>query len=1838
MNLSSRYSLEKLRDDAAFEVLRGTLPGYETPTLIVAAPSDRPTQSIAKLEHEYALADQLDSSWAAKPLKLVRRDGRTMLLLSDPGGFPLDRNLADPLDLVRFLRLGLGIVRALRQVHRRGLIHKDIRPENILVDTDSNAWLTGFGIASRMPRDRQAMVPPEVIAGSFPYMAPEQTGRMNRSIDARSDLYSVGVTFYRMLTGRLPFAASDPVEWIHCHVARRPDPPSDHIHDLPLQIDAIIMKLLAKSAEDRYQTASGLESDLQRSLTDYIASGRIDPFELGTRDVSDRLAIPEVLYGREGEVHQLLSAFNRVVSSGNAELVLVSGYAGIGKSSIVNELHRAMARTRGHFASGKFDQYKRDTPYATIAQALHGLVRQWLSKNEAEVAYWRAELIEALGNNGQLIVNLIPELGLIIGEQSPLLESTTGDTLSRFHATFRRFLAVFAKPAHPLVLFLDDLQWVDTATIELIEHLLAHPEVSNILLIGAYRDNEVRPEHPLSVALANMRRTPSNLQEIILRPLALDDIERMIADAMRAKRETGRLLATLVHGKTDGNPFFSIQFINTLVENGLITFDQDRAVWQWDLERIQSEGITENVADLMATKLSRLAPPTQRALGQFACLGSTTEVATLASSLDLSEKDIQETLTDAERAGLIFRQGTSYSFVHDRVQEAAYALIGNSERSAMHLAIARSLMAMNESGAHEDAIFDIVNHYSRCLTLVSSPSERRKLAEMNVIAGKRAKIATAYASALNYFTASRGLLPDDPWAQCRDFAFLIELEQAECQYFTGDLTSAENKLEDLARRAATTLERAAVTRLQLNLYTNLDRSEKAVKVGLGYLESVGMQWPTPITANDVIREYDALREDIARRPIGTLVDLKAMADADWRATMDVLTALASPALFFDENIFRLVVSRMVSISLEYGNTHGSCLGYAWLGGVLGGHFRDYDMGYRFGKLAIDLVEQRNLDGFKARVYSVFGAHIAPWSDHLRTSRSTFLLALEAAERTGDLAFVAFSNAHLVTKGLSCGDPLPEVQQDAEHALDVAKKMQFGLVFNIAAATLGAIRGLRGSTSDLASFSGPDFDDVILERNFRESPALALAACWYWIRKLQVYFLAGDTVSAIDAALKASALLWTSPAEFEIAEYHFYAALAHAQAYDDANSDDRNVHREALREHTQYIEVWARQCPSNFSDRASLLAAEAARLEGRDLEAIRLYEDAVRAASSEGYVQNEAIAYELAGRFYENRGFQTNAAHHLRSSYACYIRWGALGKAREFVKRYPYFLKEPTTSDNESASLPTHVDLATVIKMSQTISGEIVHDQLIEKLLAMAVEHAGATRGVLLLMKNGELRIEAAAETNLDEVAVRLYQSSLPTSDIPNSIIRYVVRSRESFIIDDATAKNDFSSDEYISRGGPRSILCLPLMKQGRLVGVLYFENHLSPYVFTRSRIEVLNLLAAQAAISFETARLYTELQHAEERTRQSEREFRQAFNTIPALAWSAFPSGEVEYLNEQWQEFAGLQKEQENLDGVLASFHPDDLEKVNLKRLELQTYGANFEFEARIRRADGQYRRFLIRATPLLDDTKNVVKWYGTNTDIEDLRRAEEELRRIEDGLRRAESELAHVSRLTTMGELTTSIAHEINQPLMAIVTNAETALLWLARDNPDIAEARQAAERVVRNGHRAGDIVRSIRAMARKSAPEVTDIDLQALLKSTLDLMGAELRRYGIAIETLFLDQPETVRGDRVQLQQVIVNLVLNAIEAMSSIKDRPLVLSIAVQHSDGGALLITVEDNGHGIDPDKIESIFEPLFTTKPEGLGMGLSICRSIVDGHGGRLWALPRLPHGSSFQITLPRKRI
>ncbi|HEY0792465.1 MAG TPA: AAA family ATPase [Chthoniobacterales bacterium] len=1843
----SGYSFERVSEDGEFVLLRGRLEGEPRSVLLLMPASDHPSPaSIGRLNHAYGLRNELDPAWAARPLDLADYQGRHALVLEDTGGDSLARLIGRPLDIEQFLRTASGIVKALGRFHARGLIHRDVRPANILVNPAAGgAWLTGFGLTSRLPREHQSPEAPDVIGGTLEYMAPEQTGRMNRSIDSRSDLYSLGVTLYEMLVGALPFTASDPMEWVHCHLARQARSPRERISDIPEPISGIVMKLLSKTAEDRYQTAAGLEADLRRCFTEWEARGQIDPFPLGTTDMSDKLLIPERLYGREREIELLLAAFDRVATRGTTEFVLVAGYAGVGKSSVVNELHKGLVPSRGLFASGKFDQYKRDVPYATLSQAFQHLTRQILGQSEEELGHWRAAIHDALGANGQLMVNLIPELELIIGNQPAMAELSPQDAQNRFQMVFQRLLAVFARPEHPLALFLDDLQWLDAATLHLLHQLISGAEVRHLLLIGAFRDNEMSCSHPLMRTLAGLRGTGVPIHEVTLANLGLEDVTRLVVDALHCEAERARSLAQLVYEKTGGNPFFAIQFFAMLAEEGALTFNPEAAAWEWDVARIRDKGYTDNVVVLMGGKLRRFSAATQEALKQLACLGNVAATGTLTLVHWETEEAVHAALWEAVHAGLVSRLDNAYRFPHDRIQQAAYSLIPEEHRAEVHLRIGRVLLASMGADELAEHLFDVANQLNQGAARLVDRAEKAQVATINLRTGLKAKASAAFASACVYFAAGMALLDETDWGSRYELMFRLWLERAECEFLTGHLDTAEQLLGALLNRNASKVDQAAVYRLKVQLHIVKGEYPQAVASALTCLRLFGIDLPAHPTWQQVEAEYEAVWRNLDGRPIEGLIDLPLMTDPELRAAIGMLSAMDAPAYFTDFHLCCLLRCRMVNVSVRHGTSDAATYGYVSFGLILGLNFHRYREGYRFAKLACDVVEKHGFISYQAKIYQMMGV-VAFWTQPISTVIDFIRAAFRVATETGDLTYACYCMDQSVTTLLVRGDALDGVWRESERSLDFVRKARFRDVADLIVSQQRFIATMQGRTATFSTFSDGQFDEARFEARLTGDRMRAMVG-FYWVLKLKARFLSGDYAEALAAATKAKALLWTSSAHsganFELLDYFFYTALTVAALYQHGSADARQAWHSLLTVHRDQLGEWAANCPPIFADKHALLVAEIARLEGRDLEAMRLYEEAIREARKNGFVQNEGVANELAAQFYLERGIEKVAQSYLREARYCYLCWGATGKVQQLDQRYPAIGEQafPRTTTTIGTSVE-QLDLATVMKASQAVSGEIVLENLIKTLMTIAVEHAGAERGLLILQDGEALRIAAEARTGRDGVTVLYRELPATSAELPESILRYVVRSRKSVILDDALAPNQFSNDDYVHRKRPRSVLCLALVKQAQLIGALYLENDLTPRVFTSARFAVLDLLGSQAAISLENARLYADLQkenaerkRAEEEMQRQKAHLDELFELAPESIVLLDADNAISRVNCEFTRVFGYSPEEALGRKLQDLVLPDDQRPGFDENASRIAAAQRVDSEMVRKRKNGERLDVSIVAAPVpLSDGQ--ISTYVIYRDITGRKEAEKELRRSEADLRKAQAELAHVTRVTTMGELAASIAHEVNQPIAGVVINATACMRWLARvreESVNLAEAREALQRIIRDGSRAGEVIARIRALFKKTEAAKEPLDLNEVIREVVALARSEMEKRRVILGLELTPDLPAVLGDRVQLQQVMLNLILNAIEAMDAVEGRSRELVVGTQVRGQTEVRVTVRDSGPGLDAASLEKAFTAFHTTKPGGLGMGLSISRSIVENHAGRLWAIRNEGPGTTFQFTL-----
>ena len=1478
-------------------IYRGLHPINQETLILKVLNKEYPTpEEKAEFSREFEITRRIAVDGIIKAVSLEEYKNTLVMVLEDFGGESIAKIIAANhaanhhfFELADFFTISLQISEILGQIHQQFFIHQNINPSNILWNKQAKlVQIIDLGAASELSSETATIDNSDLLQGTLHYISPEQTGRMNRKIDYRTDMYSLGVVFYEMLTGQLPFQTRDPMELIHCHMAIVP-PPAHHLNPgIPEVLSTIILKLLSKAAEDRYQSMSGLKFDLQ-SCRDSFNSGKPDTgFVPGHQDVSDRFQIPQKLYGREEEVESLLAAFNRV-SKGNNELVLVSGYSGQGKTSLVHEIHKPVMEKRGIFIYGKFDQMDRNIPYAPLIQAFKELVRQMLTENKEKIELWKNTLLQALHPNGQLIINVIPDLELIIGDQPEIPEIPIGDSQNRFTHVLQNFINVFAGAEHPLVIFLDDLQWADASSLKLVQRLLEHKGAQYLLLIGAYRDNKISPTHPLSLSLEEMEKSGDPIHKIHLSPLGILHVTKLIEDTLHTDCSNSEPLADLVYQKTRGNPFFVNQFLQSLYQEKLVWFDHQTGKWTWEINQIRDSDYTDNVVDLMANSIQKLPENTHQLVKLASCIGNRFDLDILAIA---AQKNPVETFTDlwsAIQVGLIQPQSEKYKllssegdiqntlstdkisfhFPHDRIQQAAYSLIPEKERPKLHYQIGRLLLQYLEQQEKENNLFEIVNHLNIGMDFLTDKAERAELAELNLAAGKKAKVAIAYVPALKYFTVGVSLLETDCWKEQIDLAFSLHLEKGESDYLCGNYAEAEYHFDEILQHARSTIEKATVYNSRIILYTNQTRYEDAVKAAIKGLALFGVHIPYSPTRFQINREILKSRIFLGRRKAEDLLRIQSI-DPKSESIMMLLMTVGPAALYVKRNLANFVILKLVIQSLKYGNTKFSAMGYAAYALIAGSVLGDLKSGFEFGKMALKLNEQFNNISLRSKVHHIFALWSSHWRQHARKNLEYCRIAIAAGLETGDQIYTCYAASVLSSTLIITGESLSNVSREldkfsalADNANYEEHRIEVLIYRHFVSNLLGDNR--EGDSKQINGVSEAELQVVL-----QTFPNQGLYT-EYQLFRIQYLFIlqqfddAYEIVNSIDLIVGKVFL-----GHLELAEYSFYASLILIAMIPDLPAQKQKKALKSLKKQRKRMKKWADNCGENFEHKYLLIEAEFARINGRNPEAMAYYEQAIGSARKNGYTQNVAIANELAAGFYNSTGYSNIEDLYLREAVYSYKAWGALTKVSDLKEKHPNLLRNPSIPDpglfhrrKSQLKVPLPeisdtLDIGTVIKASHAISGEIRLEKLLEKLIGVLLENAGAQRGLLLLERNGELFLEV--EQTIDARIVSI-SNAIPIKDydqIPAAVINFVQITEKSVVINDAGEDPIFESDPYILKYNPKSILCIPLMRQSDLRGILYLENMYSSHVFSEKRVELLGILLAQAAISLENAQLFEE--------------------------------------------------------------------------------------------------------------------------------------------------------------------------------------------------------------------------------------------------------------------------------------------------------------------------------------------------------------------------------------------
>ncbi|HLO48477.1 MAG TPA: AAA family ATPase, partial [Kamptonema sp.] len=1818
------------------------------------------------------------------------------------------------LPLAEFLNIALQLTDILHYLYQNCVIHKDIKPANILINPDTKqVKLIDFSISSLLPRETQEIQNPNVLEGTLAYLSPEQTGRMNRGIDYRSDFYSLGVTFYELLTGELPFVSEDAMELVHCHLAKQPIPIHEINPKIPLALSEIVSKLMAKNVENRYQTALGIKHDLEICLEQLQATGQIESFEIGKRDISDRFTIPEKLYGRENEVNQLLAAFERV-STGNTEIMLVAGFSGIGKTAVVNEVHKPIVRQRGYFIKGKYDQFQRNIPFSAFVQAFRSLMGQILSASDIELASWKEQILAAVGENGQVLIEVIPELEQIVGSQPPVIELVGSASQNRFNLLFGKFIQVFMKEEHPLVIFLDDLQWADSASLNLLKLLMSESEAGYLLLLGAYRDNEVFPAHPLMLTLNEIRQRGVNLNTLNLAALHESDITCLVADTLQCSHDIAAPLSQFVYQKTQGNPFFTIQFLYGLHDEEGIIFHDFSGHWECNLTLVKQLALTDDVVEFTIRRLRRLPRATQEVLKLAACIGNRFDLETLAIVCEATQDSVAVELWRSLQDGLVIPENStykffygnerdledveavnnvtvSYLFLHDRIQQAAYSLIPEGLKQATHFKIGKLLLAEGLPEEQGNKIFAIVNHLNEGFELHQSQEERLELLRLNCIAGTRAKESTAYGVAVNYFTVAKRLLPPDSWQQDYEKSLEVYFNLAQVKYLSGDFQSSLEIVETISNFARRQLERAEAFNLAIMMFTLQGQYLQALQYGQKALACLNFD----LSEIDLPEQLESYQREIQLKLANCkpeqLVDRPEATDPEKRLIIKILNNLIVPVYVLQKGeLYFVVALSMVSVSLNFGTIGESGNGFSAYGMYLGFYHGDYQLGYEFGVLAESLARRfRQADNLCKACY-MLGNNLLSWVRPLRCSGPIFDEGLAAGLQSGEMVFSGNILMYKLLNPFYAGESLLEVKQNLpEYLRFLAKKLNYQLAVDV----------ITGLNIWLAELTASPAKNLPTEQQHLEVCKINnsdYAICHYLLLKTKVLCFYGRYAEAVESAQGAENLIGTITGKYQVAAINFYQSIAIAEYCRSHSLGLDNSYIQKIKSNQAQLSIWAASCPENFAHKYDLVNAVLSILSGQKAEAIELFDRAIALAKANEYIQEEALANELAANFYLDWGKQRIAGEYMTNAYYAYARWGAEAKVADLEKRYPQLLapilkqtNSPlstsetifdlgnvtfTNSATSSSSISDTLDLKTVLKASQTLSGEIELEKLMSSLLEIVIENAGADKCVLMLLRDNRLLIKGSIIQGKQPLVLQRIPVE-ESQDIPHNLIYKVLHNNQTVVLVDATEDPTLVNDPYIIRQQPYSILCSPILHQGKLMGILYLENNLAKGAFTSDRVELLNLLCAQAAISLENAQLYERSLESLSELNAAQSRFHNLVDNVPGVVFQYSMSADgilsLNYISGDCYNFYEITPEQAAAEpGFFDKMvHPDDVASYQQTYTDTVQTQSPWCWQGRIVTPSGIVK-WIHSESRIERRADGTLVWDGLFLDISDRKIAEL-------SLQQAQLQIIQSEKMSALGNLVAGVAHEMNNPLgfiaaslketkptiaeliehlqlyqetfphqnKQIIDHAEEIdLEYSLEDLPKIIDSMSAACDRLKN------ISTSLRTFSRADRDYKVPFNIHEGIDSTILILKHRLKandqRPAIEVVTNYGDLPpiECFPG---QLNQVFMNIIANAIDAidesnigrsLAEIKANPNRITITT-FRENERVKIAIADNGCGMNESVKSKMFDHLFTTKGvgKGTGLGLAIARQIVEEkHSGKITVNSVPGEGTVFAIAIPIK--
>jgi len=1746
-----------------------------------------PSSAELKLyQREYEILRTLDDPSIERALGLLKLHHRLVVVLEDIGGEPLiPPQQPRAFDVARFLDVASQLCASVGVLHRGHVIHNDLSPANILLTPGGERLqLIDLGSATVLSSELTTFQNLERLEGTLAYMSPEQTGRTGRSVDQRSDLYSLGAVFYHLLAGRPPFLAPDATSLVFAHLAQEPPPLEPLVPGIPPVLAGIVHKLLSKNPEDRYQSVWGLQADLARCRFQWQAQGRVEDFPLAGQDLSDVLHLPSKLYGRTRETVRLLKLLERA-SGGGVEFLAISGYSGIGKTALVQELYTQLTRHRGFFISGKFEQLRRNVPYAAVRTAMKELVRQSLTTDEDKLLQWRHKLEQALRGRGQVLLEVIPELEQLVGPQAPVPALGASDSQARFAQVFQAFIRVFCAAEHPLVLFLDDLQWADHASLRLLEVMLTDPELHHVLVITAHRDNEVNEAHPFFLFLRHLEQAGVSLHGMTLLPLRRESLVTLLTDTLQSAPESVCSLAGLVWQKTEGNPFFVHQFLGMLHHERLLSFDYGSHRWVWQLAQIEAQSITDNVADLMVRRLQQLPDATQELLRLAACLGSQFDLDTLSVVSKKSPADAFRALLPALDAGYVLPVSSievvargshlpclavdKCRFVHDRVQQAAHALIPASDRAALHLRIGRLLLDNLPLPRQAERLFEIVDHLNQGSELIHEPEEVLMLVRLNLEAGKRAEAAMAYTAALAYLEAASARSDKALWHEHYEVALELSHQYAKVAYLTGDFEKAARIVSSAVEEARSAPDKAELYCLLLIQYTLRTRYAEAIETGRHALGLLGITLPTDEEDLEAARDASmaGVSRALAGKPIASLASLPPVKEREKQVAMRLVSALGPPCYRSHPRLWGVVVAMTAHLYLESGNAPQASYTYPAYGGLLASVKHDYTAAREFGEVALQLTDAFGDPSERSVCLLMVGSSVRHWFAPLRASTADYRQGYEVGVGSGNLQYAAYCLGHNLYCRFFQGASLVEWSHEIATARTFALEKKNQWTLDLADGCWLLARSLTGQSAAASELQAPRLHEQEYLERLRQQNLQPL--CIYSIMKARILLLHGEVEAAAELCEQVEPLLVRVATQGLLPwpEHIFTQCLVYTALHERVDPDQRARLQSRLEEGQKLLRQWAAHSPANFLHKALLVQAEVARLQGDTSEALACYVRALEEARKEGFTHHAALAGELAARFLLQQGREKLGLGYLHEARHTYERWGAVHKVGQLTQQLSQletFGPSAAVGGEKPLLVGTtaeQLDALAVIKASQALSGQMVMSRLLDTLMGFVLEHTGAERGLLGLVHPDGLVLAAEASVEQHRIHVRVEPEPKPSeSSLPLSLLNYVRRTGEKVILADASRPNPFSADAYLQHKRPKSVLCLPIHKQAELIGLLYLENNLTASAFTPHRLAVLEVLAAQSAISIENARLYAEVQRAEAALRAANDELEQREEERTRKL------GEAQSQLVDAARSAGMAEIASNVLHNVGNTLTSAI--VTLDQAHQTLYasrvGRVLQISAMFEERRGDLADFLTR-----DARGQKLPGYFAALG-EDLLREQAELQK------QLETMSWHIDHIRSIVQ--------VQQ------TYAKTSLL-------------------------------------------IEDCDLSVLIQDALRVHLATLQRHGISVRSEVVPQCKG-RVDRHKVLQILLNLISNARYALEDVPQEQRHLLVRLS-TNGRTAFIQVVDTGVGIAPEAHAKLFSHGFTTRKDGHGFGLHSSALAASLLGGKLTLKSEGPgKGATAMLELP----